>query len=257
MEIRSSAIYATQPLPLKQQIQSLLKESEQYLVEDEILSIVVPDSNLLSGGRVAANVFKTVAGKQYDTVILVSSSHTGPFKKMTICNLNSYVTPLGKVTINEQVSHELCDEDDDIFLDNQGHFFNKGIDVQLPFLQTILGRFDIVPIVMGEESPEYCRELGGAIGEIMFNRKTLVVASVDILAMEPAEMEQLKMLFEANNVNELMHFLNANNISMQGKGPLLVAMIASSLRYGKRFHIMDLTMPAQDSPGFFGAYIGK
>ena len=160
MEILHSAVYATQPLPLRKQLETLLRESTQYPVDGDILSIIVPDSNLLSGGVVAANVFKTIAGKHYDTIVMVSSSHTGPFKRMTICNLDNYQTPLGKVAINEQVCHELCDEDDDIFIDDLGHYHNKGIDVQLPYLQTMLDKFNIVPIVMGEESPRVLSRIG-------------------------------------------------------------------------------------------------
>lgn len=257
MEILRSAIYATQPTPLKSQLETLLRESTQYPVEDDVLSIIVPDSNLLSGGPVAANVFKAIAGKHYDTVVMVSSSHTGPFKRMTICNLKSYRTPLGEIPLNEKVCHELCDEDDDIYIDNTGHFHNKGIDVQLPFLQTVLGNFDIVPIVMGEETPEFCKELGAAIGEIMLNRKTLVVASVDILQSTETDLETFQTLFEANNTRSLFPMLNRGELSLQGKGPLLVAMLASFHRRGKRFQTINLQPPEHDTPGYFGAYISK
>ena len=257
MEILQSAIYATQPRPLKKQLETLLRESEQYPVEDDVLGIIVPDSNLLTGGPIAANVYKSIAGKQYDTVIMISSSHTGPFKRMTICNLDTYHTPLGDIPLNETVCHELCDEDDDIFIDDEGHFHNKGIDVQLPYLQTVLNEFDIVPIVMGEETPEFCRELAGAIGEIMFNRRTLIVASLDVLAASSEELARLTDLFESNDVNALFPLLNREGIALQGKGPLLVTMLASSARGGKRFHKIDATLPEDPSPGFFGAYISR
>lgn len=257
MEILDSSIYATQPLPLQKQLKTLLSESSQYPVEDEILGIIVPDSNLLSGGPIAANVFKTIAGKSYDTVILVSSSHTGPFKRMTICNLDAYRTPLGDVPINEKVCHELCDEDDDIYLDDQGHFHNKGIDVQLPFLQTALDDFDIVPIVMGEETPEFCKELGAAIGEIMFNRSTLVVASVDVLASTKEEMEKFQTLFESSNTRDLIPMLNRQDMALQGRGPLLVAMLAAQHRNARRFQVLDLKQPENAIPGYIGAYISK
>ena len=257
MEILHSAVYATQPAPLKKQVETLLREANQYPIEDDILGLIVPDSNLLSGGPIAAQVFKTVVGKQYDTVIMISSSHTGPFRRMNICSLNKYLTPLGQIAINERVCHELCDEDDDIFIDDMGHFHNKGIDVQLPFLQTILHNFDIVPIVMGEESPEFCRELGAAISEIMFDRKVLIVASVDVLAATQPDIDQLQTLFQSNDVKTLIPFLNRGEVSLQGSGPLLVAMMASSLRNGKRFQTIESNLPSEEKPGYFGAYISK
>ncbi len=257
MEILNAAVYATQPLPLKKQLDTLLSESAQAAVEEDVLSIIVPDTNLLCGGPVAANVYKAIAGKQYDTIIMVSPSHTGPFHRMNICNLRAYQTPLGTIPINRKIGHELCDEDDDIFMDDEGHFHNKGIDVQLPYLQSVLGEFDIVPIVMGQETPEFCRELGNAIGEIMFNRKTLIVASVDILACTEESLASFKSLFEANNVDELIPMLNRKEVSLLGYGPLIVAMIASFRRRGKRFQALNLTSPGEACPGYFGAYISK
>ena len=257
MEILNAPVYATQPLPLKKQLGTLLDESKQTAVDEDVLGIIVPDTNLLCGGPIAANVYNAIAGKSYDTVIMVSSSHVGSFHKMTICNLRAYHTPLGDIPLNRQLCHELCDEDDDIFMDDEGHYHNKGIDVQLPYLQSVLDNFDIVPIVMGTETPEYCRELGNAIGEIMFNRKALVVASVDILRASQEGLASFQSLFEANNVKELISMMNSNELSVLGYGPLLVAMIASFHRHGKRFQALDLTAPKNECPGYFGAYISK
>ena len=257
METIQSAVYATQPKPLQKQIESLLRDSSQPPIEGEILSIIVPDSNLLSGGSVAAAVYQTLAGRKYDTVVTVAPSHTGNFRRITICSLNTYQSPLGQLQIDEHARQELCDEDDDIFLDDTGHFHTKGVDVQLPFLQNVLPEFDLVPIVMGADSAEFCRELGTAIGEIMFNRKTLVVSSVDILDATDPGLSTFQELFEKADVNGLMRMLNSEQIVLEGKGPLLVAMIASLHRKANQFQIIELHESQSDMPGFLGAVISR
>lgn len=257
METLRDQVYATQPKPLQRQIEYLLRASEQPNIQEDILAIIVPDTNLLRTGNVAADVFKSVSGQQYDTVIAVSPSHMGAFGRMTICDLDVYQTPLGTIQINKRVCHELCDEDDDIFLDNTGHFHIQGIDVQLPFLQNILTPFDVVPIVMGEESPDFCRELGSAIGAIMFNRRTLLVASVDIMSTTEEGLRTFRDAFEQGDVATLMPMLQSTEVDILGKGALLVTLIATLSRRAKTFRVLSLAPPQNGTPGHLGAVISR
>lgn len=225
--------------------------------EGEVLALVVPDSNLLSGGRAAARVFKSVEGRHYDTVILIAPSHAGAFQRINVCSLDSYRTPLGELAVNDAIRNELCDEDDDIYLGDAGHFHTEGIDVQLPYLQMLLQEFDVVPVVMGDESPDFCRELGNAVGEVMYNRRTLVVASADILEAEPGALDRLREHFEAGDVSRLMALLNGDQMRIEGKGPLLVALIAALHRRADRIRLIDLVPPQGDTPGVFGAVLSR
>ncbi|RMH60605.1 MAG: AmmeMemoRadiSam system protein B [Bacteroidetes bacterium] len=252
------AVYATQPKPLRTQITGLLEAARPEPIEGDVLALIVPDSNLLSGGHVAAEVFGTLQGQAYDTVILVAPSHTGPFRRMNICSVDAYYTPLGDLAINDAVRNELCDEDDDIFLDDTGHFHVEGIDVQLPFLQTVLTKpFDIVPIVMGEETPDFCRELGRAVGEVMYNRRTLVVASADLLEADAEGLNLFRTYLESMDVERLMGLLNSERVRMEGRGAVLVALIAAMHRRANRARVLHLEPPAEGRVGFAGAAIWR
>ena len=257
MEILHDQVYATQPKPLQKQVENLLADSSQLPLQEDVLALIVPDTNLLRTGHVAADVFKTIAGQRYETVILVGPSHMGSFGRMTICDLSSYQTPLGTLDVNMRVCHELCDEDDDIFLEDTGHFHARGIEVQLPFLQNVLPDFNVVPIVMGAESPDFCRELGAAIGAIMFNRRTLLVASLDILSSTEESLEVFRDAVESGDVNALYPLLYSNEVDVLGKGALLVAMIASLQRRANNFHILSLNGPESETPGHLGAVITR
>lgn len=255
MSNHERAVYATQPSPLRQQIQTLLDRATRYDIEGEILCAVVPDTNRMSGGGVAADVYGTLRGRSYDTVIIVAPSHTGSFDRMNICSVDTYRTPLGDLRVNDVVRNELCDEDDDIFLDDQGHYHIEGIDVQLPNLQSVLDEFDIVPIVMGEESPEYCRELGSALGEIMYDGRTLLIATADILEATDESLERFQAAFASRDVSTLMALLNSETVRVEGKGPLLVALIAGMHRRATHAQVLRKQAPLNGDPGFVGAVL--
>lgn len=258
MALSDRAVYATQPRPLRNQIERLLHASSPTTVEGDIIAVVVPDDNLLSGGSIAADVYKVLEKRSYDTVIVVAPSHTGDFGRINVCSVDDYHTALGNLRVNDQIRNELCDEDDDIFLDNEGHFHTEGVDVQLPFLQTVLkGEFDVVPIVMGDESPDFCRELGHAIGEVMYSRRALVVAAADILEGAPEDVDRFRELLAAADVSRLMGLLNSGKVRMEGRGPLLVAVIAALHRKANHIHVLDLKYPENGRSGYVGAVMAR
>lgn len=257
MSIPDRRVYPTQPRPLVQQIEAHLKHAAPDAVEGEVLSIIVPSTNLVSGATAAAEAYALLKGRSYDTVILIAPSHEGPFGRMNICSVDTYHSPLGDVPVNDKLRHELCDEDDDIFLSDEGHFHTEGVDVQLPYLQTVLGDFDVVPIIMGEESPDFCRELGHAVGEIMYNRRTLVVATADVVAATDAALDTFREHFEAQDVSRLMALLNSEQVRMAGKGPALVALIAAMHRRGEHARVLRAEPPQDGHPGYLSGVVWR
>jgi len=254
----STLAYATQRAPLQAQIQGLFSASDASPVDFRVMAAIVPNSDDYRGGACTASVFKSLSHTDYSTVISVAPNAGEEFKRITICSLDSYNTPMGDVKVNDAVRNELCDEDDDIYLDDRGHFLRRGLDISLPFLQNRLDDFTIAPLVMGAETPAFCKELGSAIGEVMANQRTLVVASVDILEASEEGMERFQTYLQDLDVPSMMALLNQEvEIRVAGKGPLLVAMMASLHRRANAVATIDSVAPSIDGSGFVGALIGR
>lgn len=257
MTLSDFAVYPRQADSLKHQIVRHLDAAPPIAIDGEVYALIVPDTNLLAGAPVAAEAYNLIKNSAIETVILIASAPNSTFQRINICGVNEYHTPLGTLSVNERMRQELCDEDDDIYLDDSGHFNLNGIDVQLPFLQTVLKTFNVVPIVMGYESPAFCHELGHAIGEITYNQRSLVVASADLLAASEANLAEFKTLFEAVDVSRLMALLNSERVHMQGKGPLLATLIAAQHRHINKARVLTAT-PADDAtPGYLSAVIWR
>lgn len=250
MSLASRAVYPTQPGPLRQTLDGLLSNAPSAAGAD-LIALVVPDSNRLGGGAAAAAAYTYLRGQNLESVILVSPSHTGDFGRLSICQADSYRTPLGEVRVDDRLRHELCDEDDDIFVDDTGHYHTEGADVQIPFLQRVLGDdFKVVPIVMGEESPAFCRELGHAVGEILYGQRALLVGSADILGAEDGALEAFREAIETFDDSELMHLLGSEKVQVEGMGALIVTLLAAKARGATTAHVLALDGPEADgSPG--------
>ena len=252
MSLATRAVYPTQPEALRQMLDGLLAQAAPAadVPEGSLVGLIVPDSNRTSGGETAAAAYGLLKGAALDTVLIVSPSHNGAFGRLSICQTDGYHTTLGEVPINDHLRNELCDEDDDIFLDDTGHYHTEGADVQLPFLLRVLGDgFDAVPIVMGEEGPAYCRELGAAVGEVMYGKRAVVVGSCDLLQGDADGFGQLRTAIENLDESELMHLLGSETVQVEGMGALITTLIAAQQRGADTARVLALEPPTDGAPG--------
>ena len=251
MSLATRAVYPTQPGPLGQHLDRLLAAAPTPDLDAAgVVGLIVPDSNLASGGETAAAAYRVLQGAEVDTAIVISPSHNGEFGRLSICQTDAYHTPLGDVPVNDHLRNELCDEDDDIFLDDTGHYHTEGADVQLPFLQRALGHdFDAVPIVMGEESPAFCRELGAAVGEVMYAKRAVVVGSCDLLEADADGLDALRTAIESFDESGLMHLLGSEKVKVEGMGALITTLIAAKARGARTARVLALDAPTDDALG--------
>jgi AmmeMemoRadiSam system protein B len=256
MSLADRAVYATQPAALRQQVERLLSDADRSDIQGDLIALIVPNTNRVETGAAAAAAFKLVEGEHFDVVLVVAPSHEGAFGRLAVARADVYHTPLGEVEIDDGVRNELCDEDDDIFLDDRGHYHVEGVAAVLPFMQVALPvPFNVVPIVMGDESPAFCRELGAAIGEVMYGKRALLVACADVVGADEGAVERFTQAFEAFDTAELLHVLGSESLRVEGSGAVIVAALAAKHRGANMARVLKLEAPADaggdgaDRPG--------
>jgi MEMO1 family protein len=220
-------------------------------IAGEILAIIVPDAGLEDHATLVESVYENLSGRDYETVIIVSASHEGYFRRMTIPGGERY----RDCSIDDAVRNELCDEDDDIFVDETGHHTSDGASSQIPYLRATLGEFKVVPVVMGDESPEFINELATALGEIMFNRTALIVATADVLGGRDDTIRILVGALEEKDPDGLLKEVVREETSVSGSGAIVAAMRAALQRRATDVHVVASASPTKESSGAIGAII--
>ncbi len=245
------AAYPTEPEALRRHIDTLLAEAtpDDDVADGLLIGLVAPDSNVASNGPAAAAAFRQIQDAGIECVVVVSPSHHGAFGRLSIPPASSFSTPLGEVPVSDHLRNELCDEDDDIYIDQDGHDTIGGADVQVPFLQRALDGFEVVPVVMGEESPAFCRELGNAVGEVMYGHRALVLGSCELLGGDTEALDRLRDAIERFDESELMYLMGSETVRMTGMGALISTLLASRARGATHARILALTPPDGDAPG--------
>ncbi len=141
--------------------------------------LIAPHAGYVYSGKTAAYGYSQIKGKKFSTVIILSPSHREYFDGVCIYEGDAYLTPLGRVPVDHEISDALCTEDDLIYRGINGHGPEHAIEVQLPFLQSVLGEFNLVPVVMGDQSEKNINTLAEKLSAVMRD-DILVIASSDL-----------------------------------------------------------------------------
>lgn len=141
-------------------------------------AFIVPHAGYVYSGPVAATAYASLRSRRacIRRVVLVGPSHRVAFRGLALPAADAFLTPLGAIDIAREAVERLCALPQVRELD-RAHSMEHSLEVQLPFLQTVLDDFQIVPLLVGEATPE---EVGGAIEALWGGPETLFVISSDL-----------------------------------------------------------------------------
>jgi len=238
MIIRRSAVagsfYPGDPETLAHQIKGYLSKVGPAGISN-IKAVVSPHAGYTYSGQVAAYSYRQVQGSEYESVIVIAPSHSEYFDYVSVYHGHAYETPLGLVVVDRERAAMLKDSSPVIELSHSGHGSEHSLEVQLPFLQVVLGKdIRIVPIVIGNQNAENISGLGKAVGELFSGEKILIVASTDLSHYHPYDTavsmdSYVGDLIGSFDSRKLMEDFTGENAEMCGGGPVISAMIASSI----------------------------
>jgi len=167
---------------LQRAVEGFLKAADkpEARVQGDIIGLISPHAGYTYSGQVAAYAYSAVRGAHYDLVILTGPSHRAPVQTAAVYTSGNFSTPLGTVPVDEEVAKAVVALGVGFEDDAAAHSAEHSLEVQLPFLQTVLKDFRIVPIITRDLPPERCEELGRALASCVKGKKVLFVASSDL-----------------------------------------------------------------------------
>ncbi len=175
----AGTFYPAEKNSLQNSVEGFLTKAEKVSTDGKLLALISPHAGYLYSGQIAAYGYKQIQGSDIKKVILIGPSHHSGFKGVSVYTKGSFRTPLGDVKINERLAQDLLNESIDIKFYPEAFEKEHSLEVQLPFLQTVLKDFTIVPILIGSPSKQTFEHLISKLTE-MRDEKTLLVASTDL-----------------------------------------------------------------------------
>ncbi len=219
---------------IKDQIKFLLEATKIDKVYDDIFGLIAPHAGYTYSGKTTAYAYNLIKDIDIENVILVSPSHREYFKGSCIFEGDAYKTPLGEIEINTDIRDTLVFKSETIFAGYKGHDQEHAIEVHLPFLQTVLKKFKLVPIIVGDQSLKYLDELVYKLAGIN-SEKTLVIASSDLSHFYTKKhADEMDSLIEENinsfDYNNLYQILSERTAEACGGGPIYILLKTAAIK---------------------------
>jgi MEMO1 family protein len=141
-------------------------------------ALIVPHAGYIYSGPVAARAYDELGAARgiVKRVVLLGPVHRVPVRGLALPGVEAFDTPLGRVPVDAEAVQLLAPYRQ-VVVSAAAHAAEHSLEVQLPFLQKMLGEFALVPLAVGDARPQEVREV---IERLWGGPETLFVVSTDL-----------------------------------------------------------------------------
>lgn len=141
-------------------------------------ALIVPHAGYVFSGPTAARAYIALQSirKQVRRVVLLGPAHRVYTRGLALSSADYFTTPLGDVEVDHEAIDTISDLPQVITFD-ETHKQEHSLEVHLPFLQVLFDDFRIIPLVVGETSPEV---VAGVLSRLWGGEETVIIVSSDL-----------------------------------------------------------------------------
>ncbi|MCG6974977.1 MAG: AmmeMemoRadiSam system protein B [Acidiferrobacterales bacterium] len=182
-QIRSPAVagmfYPANAQELRSMVEQMLADVDPAIASDSPpKAIIAPHAGYIYSGPVAASAYASLrqASSVISRVVLLGPAHRVPVHGLALPASDAFATPLGKIEIDREAVEQIRGLPQVRVFDD-AHTLEHSLEVHLPFLQSVLADFQLVPLVVGDASAE---EVAEVLERLWGGPETLIVISSDL-----------------------------------------------------------------------------
>jgi len=247
----AGSFYPSQPERLRAMVRDFLAWAPAGARGGAPKAVIAPHAGYVYSGPVAGSAYARLGlGRERITrVVLLGPSHRVAFAGLAVSGAEGFVTPLGVVPVDQEGETGLLDLGP-VRVVAAAHAYEHSLEVQLPFLQMVLGPFALVPLVVGDASPD---TVAAVLDRLWGGPETAVVVSSDLShylppgaarALDQATSEAIRAL----RPEDLGEDSACGRIPVQG-------LLLAARRRGLKAEVLDLRNSG-DTAGGEGPVVG-
>jgi len=224
--------YPADPRRLRAMVDGFLGDVPPQPLEGDLLGLIAPHAGYMYSGQVAAYAYAQLRDRPFARVVVVSPVHRVYAGRFAVTDKAYYETPLGLVAVDEDAIGRL---ERHVRLNRVSSDMEHSLEIQLPFLQRVLGDFRLTPIMMGDQDWDSITELGQALSKAIASGESdevLLVASTDLSHFHPYDVavqldQHVLDRIVAYDPHGLATALAARKCEACGGGPVAAVMVAA------------------------------
>ena len=173
--------YPAEPQRLAADVQRYLNAAtapEDCLDPPLVKAIIAPHAGYPYSGPIAATAYLHLACSDVPVrrFVLVGPAHFAPVRGLALSGASAFDTPLGRVPVDEEARAAALSLPG-VAVDDTAHRPEHCLEVQLPFLQTLFPDFTIVPLLVGDTTPE---QVAAVLERLWDGPETRIIISSDL-----------------------------------------------------------------------------
>jgi hypothetical protein len=176
--VRSAAVagtfYPGSRLQLEALVDRLLASALRREGRPKVL--VAPHAGYPYSGPIAASAYAQLRDPLPTRVVLLGPAHHEAVGGLALPGAAAFTTPLGEVPL-DRAGMEAVADCPGVVVAPSAHLLEHSLEVQLPFLQRVLGGFTLVPLAVGQARVE---DVVRVLELLWGGEETLVVISTDL-----------------------------------------------------------------------------
>jgi hypothetical protein len=174
----AGAFYPAQAEELATQVGAMLAAARTQEAAAHPKAIIAPHAGYIYSGAVAASAYarlRPLAGR-IKRVVLLGPAHRVAVRGLALPGAAGFDTPLGRVPVDLSSPNRIADLPQ-VSVSAEAHVLEHSLEVHLPFLQSVLEDFSLLPLVVGRASAE---EVAEVLDRVWGGDETLLVISSDL-----------------------------------------------------------------------------
>ena len=196
-------------------------------------ALIVPHAGYVYSGATAALAYARLEPLSHviRRVVLLGPVHRVPVKGLVLPGTDAFVTPLGQIEVDQDAVDSLR-KLGQVAVSPAAHALEHSLEVQLPFLQTVLEDFKLVPLAVGDAT---AAEVAQVLEALWGGPETLIVVSSDLSHFLPYPAAQV---MDQDTVQRILTLSGGLTHAQACGGTPVNGLMLSALQHHLRPHLL-------------------
>lgn len=225
--------YPGDPAVLARDVDAMLALARKEELRPKAL--IAPHAGYIYSGPVAASAYALLQpiAKEIRRVVLLGPTHRVAVRGLALPGADGFATPLGVVKLDAAAAQAIAHLPQ-VLVSPQAHALEHSLEVQLPFLQTVLTDFKLLPLAVGMASSE---EVAQVLELLWGGPETLIVISSDLSHYLPYDTAQR---LDQSTAEAILHFNSKLSHEQACGGTPVNGLMLAAQRHHLAAHLLDL-----------------
>ncbi len=226
----------------------------ESLSELPIKALIAPHAGYIYSGAIAASAYSTLKdiAARIRRVILLGPTHRVAVRGLALPDADAFATPLGEVPLDTEAVRAIAHLPQ-VVVSRAVHAQEHSLEVQLPFLQSVLDDFTMLPLAVGMATGE---EVAEVLEAVWGGEETLIVISSDLSHYLPYTAAQE---VDGQTADDILHLRQPIQHEQACGGTPISGLIVAARKHRLKPHLLDLrnsgdTAGTRDSVVGYGAF---